>query len=286
MFTKALIFAAQKHDGQTRRQGTPYIYHPIKVAKMVEEAGYGEKYQIVALLHDTLEDTNTTEEELKQFGEDVLEAVKLLTREKGMDEEIYVSKILENHLASVVKNADKIDNLYDSAFNGNPGDIRDKKDEKWGRKYLDKAKKYYKGKFSPALDDAIIKCESFLDSAHYEKRVNANYGPMHMMLYSDFRKKAYEKAKKMYENMPKIDFSNATFCKINEHYYLCQEAPSFEKNAFILHKYGWAVCEYGLLERFDEWDIDIITKDKFKEIIDKKIKENFFYDFVDTAKLF
>lgn len=285
MFSKALIFATTKHEGQTRRQGTPYIYHPIKVAKMLEEAGYDEKYQVVALLHDVLEDTDTTEEELMQFGSDVLEAVKLLTRPKGIDEEEYVSRILENHLASVVKNADKIDNLYDSAFNGKPGDVRDEKDEKWGRKYLEKAKKYYKGKFSPALDDAIIQCETFLNSVRYQKRVIPNYGPMHMMLYSDFKKNAYEKAKKTYENMPKIDFSEATFCKVNEHYYLCQEAPSFEKNALILYKYGWSVCEYGLLERFDEWDIDIITKDEFKDILNKLIDENFFYDFVDVKKL-
>ena len=183
MFNKALIFATKKHEGQTRRQGTPYIYHPIKVAKLVMEAGYGEKYQIVALLHDTLEDTDATEDELRQFGDDVLEAVKLLTRTKGMDENEYVDRILKNKIARAVKNADKIDNLYDCAFNGEPGKIRDKKDYKWGKKYVEKTKKYYKGKFSPALDDAIMNAEKFLESKTYEERIYPEYSKKEMKLY-------------------------------------------------------------------------------------------------------
>ena len=146
LFTKALILAAKKHAKQTRRDGTPYIYHPLKVAELVKEAGYDLSYQMAAVLHDTLEDTDTTEEELMEFGEEVLEAVKLLTRPEGADEEEYVQKILANPMAKTVKNADKISNMMDVVHCG---------DRSWGFYYVDKVTHYYKGRFSEELDQAI-----------------------------------------------------------------------------------------------------------------------------------
>ena len=87
LFARAIGLAAERHANQNRKDGTPYIYHPLKVAELVKDAGYGLRYQMAAVLHDVLEDTETTEEELTLFGEDVLEAVKLGTRPEGADEE-------------------------------------------------------------------------------------------------------------------------------------------------------------------------------------------------------
>ena len=112
-FAEAIALAANAHKAQLRKdRATPYICHPLQVAEYVKRFGGDLKCQIVAILHDTLEDTSVTEDDIRYFGEDVLEAVKLLTRH-GNDEEAYVTAILGNHMAATVKNADKICNMLD-----------------------------------------------------------------------------------------------------------------------------------------------------------------------------
>ena len=78
---EAFVFAYEKHKGQKRASGESYIIHPIEVAKIVNQFYVDENSLIAALLHDVLEDTQTTEEEIKEkFGEDVLFLVKALTK--------------------------------------------------------------------------------------------------------------------------------------------------------------------------------------------------------------
>ena len=109
---RALEFASKKHEGQKRIGGNDYITHPIAVFEMVKKQGYGEDYQITALFHDLLEDTNATENEILSFSnQSVVEAVKLLTKEKGYDMKNYVDAIKDNPIAFVVKGADRLHNL-------------------------------------------------------------------------------------------------------------------------------------------------------------------------------
>lgn len=78
LIDKAACFAAVKHDGHYRK-GThiPYIYHPFGVAMILMEENQPEKIIAAGLLHDTLEDTETTEEDLfNNFGEEILMLVK------------------------------------------------------------------------------------------------------------------------------------------------------------------------------------------------------------------
>ena len=108
----ALRFATEKHKGQKRIGGDDYIIHPIAVMEIVTEQGYDQNYQITALFHDLLEDTDTTEEEILQIGNSqILEAVKLLTKEKGYDMSEYVGGIKNNPIAFAVKAADRLHNL-------------------------------------------------------------------------------------------------------------------------------------------------------------------------------
>lgn len=150
LFEKALCFATEKHSGQTRQDGSPYIYHPIKVAEFLKDAGYDLRYQMAGLLHDVLEDTDATEDEVRFFGDDIFAAVKLVTRPAGVDENAYVTAILQNPMATAVKNADKIHNMTD---------IVTATDKQWAKNYVKKVKKHYAGKFTLALDAAIAHAE-------------------------------------------------------------------------------------------------------------------------------
>ena len=111
-YYKALEFATIKHRNQYRTGGEPYITHPIAVSKIVMDMGYTEiDYLITALFHDLLEDTDTTEEEIIYYGnENILTAVKLLTKYPGYNMDDYISKIKSNDIAKVVKTADRLHN--------------------------------------------------------------------------------------------------------------------------------------------------------------------------------
>ena len=100
---KAMIIAYNAHYGQEDKSGVPYIFHPIHLAEQMET----EEECLVALLHDVIEDTWITVEQLQtEFSETVVEAVKLLTHDKSVDYMDYIRKIKDNPLAKKVKLAD------------------------------------------------------------------------------------------------------------------------------------------------------------------------------------
>ena len=131
---KARAYAAKMHEGQTRIGGDPYISHPLAVADIVRDWGYGPDYQVAALFHDLLEDTEATPAEIEDLGgPDVLEAVRLLTKEPGYNMDSYVRAIRDNPIAFVVKGADRLHNLR-SARSAGP-DFR--------RRYIDESNTWF-----------------------------------------------------------------------------------------------------------------------------------------------
>ena len=87
LIRNALEFAAKAHRTQVRK-GTdiPYIVHPMEAALILTRAGASDSLIAAALLHDTLEDTNTTEQELEDvFGETVVKFVRYMTRNDDLD---------------------------------------------------------------------------------------------------------------------------------------------------------------------------------------------------------
>ena len=109
---EALAFATQKHNGQTRRGGLAYITHPIAVAEILESRGFGEEYILAGLFHDLLEDTDARDDEILALSsEEVLTAVKLLTKKEGYVMSEYMAGIVANPIAREVKAADRLHNL-------------------------------------------------------------------------------------------------------------------------------------------------------------------------------
>lgn len=78
---RAYIFSGQAHRGQTRRNGEPYLVHPLEVAHIASELGLDTASVCAGLLHDTVEDTVATVEDIReQFGPDIAELVDGLTK--------------------------------------------------------------------------------------------------------------------------------------------------------------------------------------------------------------
>ena len=102
---KALAYRA--HEGQTDKAGLPYVTHPERVAARVE----GPEAQVVGWLHDTVEDTPTTVEEIAaQFGPETAAAVDTISRREGEDWDDYIDRVQANPVARRVKISDLIDN--------------------------------------------------------------------------------------------------------------------------------------------------------------------------------
>ena len=105
---RAIELAKQHHKGQTNKAGKPYIEHPLRVMNQVES----EEEKIVAVLHDIVEDTDISLNDLRNegFSEEVVSAVECLTKQVGENYDSYIERISFNPLAVKIKLADLEDN--------------------------------------------------------------------------------------------------------------------------------------------------------------------------------
>jgi len=101
---KAYEIAKRAHLGQVDKAGEDYIKHPEKVASFVNS----DEEKAVAYLHDVIEDTELTLEDLHEyeFSKEVIEAVDIITKKKGEDYRSYLNSVKKNKLARAVKLAD------------------------------------------------------------------------------------------------------------------------------------------------------------------------------------
>lgn len=151
-YEKALAYATAMHAGQMRIGGEPYITHPVAVAELLKEQGYGLDYQIAGLFHDLLEDTDATEEAISELGSPrILKTVKILTKYRGYRMAEYVAAIRKDEMAFAVKSADRLHNLRTAYVTS----------EAFRRKYIQETKDWYLD-FSPEIAAETEKLERTL----------------------------------------------------------------------------------------------------------------------------
>lgn len=212
----AMDYAARMHNGQKRKNGDDYITHPISVANRLAEAGEDEKTQIVGLFHDLLEDTKARDEDIAEYGDDVLRSVILLSKNRAENKKAYIDNILSDKMAKAVKNADRIDNLTDCAACD---------DLIFKVRYLSNTEEYYKGKFSKELDNLIdsVKKDIMQQAEDIKKEnIRAEYNAYHSryILYEDGH--IYIETKygyfKRYEDLDSfyLDFDECEIEKLNK----------------------------------------------------------------------
>jgi hypothetical protein len=104
--------AKRAHAGQVDKSGHPYIGHPARVAARARNHGGDEQVEIVAWLHDVVEDTPVTRDEIESlFGPEIAEAVVAITRRPDDVDDVYYERVAGNPIALAVKYADIEDNL-------------------------------------------------------------------------------------------------------------------------------------------------------------------------------
>jgi guanosine-3',5'-bis(diphosphate) 3'-pyrophosphohydrolase len=126
LILRAVRFAAEKHNDQRRKdsRSSPYINHPIQVAETLWTIGGVRDVTllIASILHDTIEDTDTSPDEIKtEFGEDVLALVLEVTDDKSLPNQVRKQRQIESaphktQNAKLLKLADKICNVRDLIY--------------------------------------------------------------------------------------------------------------------------------------------------------------------------
>lgn len=116
LVAKAFAIAVKSHQGTDRINGEPYINHPLRVAKRLQDNGFNEEVVIVAILHDAVEDSELSLGDLKRFGynERIISGVDSVTKRAGEDYPAAVSRASQHPIGRLVKLSDNLDNSSES----------------------------------------------------------------------------------------------------------------------------------------------------------------------------
>lgn len=125
--------AERLHEGQVDKAGEPYIEHPRGVARLTALFGGTLHQQLAALLHDVVEDTDCTLDDLRALGtpEPVVDMIDALTRRPDEPHDDYLARVLANPDAVLVKRADLASNSDPVRLAKLPADLRDRLERKY-----------------------------------------------------------------------------------------------------------------------------------------------------------
>ena len=208
---KAKSFAIAAHIGQIRKSDKekPKIIHPINVANILQEYNFDDNVIAAGYLHDVIEDTNYTKEDLlKSFGEDVVSLVlgateedKSLSWEERKQETITKVKTLDLRHKAIVC-ADKISNLEDLRI---IFEINGKKDFSAFKRGFDKQKWYYTGVYDSLIynedekNDMFVRLKLLIDYIFYDNK----HDELERKIFSD-NIEEYNKLKKFHYRKQEI----------------------------------------------------------------------------------
>ena len=114
LIDKALNIACKAHAGQVDKAGAPYILHPLRLALTFCDPNL----QVVALLHDVVEDSDVTLDGLRDagFGDEIICAIGALTKKNDEAYDDFINRVAKNHIAKQVKIKDLEDNMDITRF--------------------------------------------------------------------------------------------------------------------------------------------------------------------------
>ena len=214
LIKKAYDFAMRAHEGQKRASGDPYFTHVFETAVTIAKLGMDAKTIVAGLLHDTLEDTTTTEEELNtEFGEDIVFLVKGVTKLgtlKYHGHERHVESLRKFFVAMandlrvvVIKFADRLHNLQTLKF------IREDKRKRIALEsievYAPLANRLGMGKLKGEIEDAAFPFAYPKEYAETEKILAENKEPYKKYL-TEVRKELEKKLKENGIKDFKVDY--------------------------------------------------------------------------------
>lgn len=133
MLNKAIQIAVKAHEGQVDKGGNPYILHSLRVMLSCNS----EIERICAVLHDVVEDTPVTFEDIREqgFSDEIVNALDCLTRHKGESYDDFIRRVLKNKIACSVKLADLADNM-DLTRISSPTDKDERRIKNTGRHFI------------------------------------------------------------------------------------------------------------------------------------------------------
>ena len=157
MTKKAILLMYSAHEGQTDKSGIPYVFHPYHLAEQMDD----ELSTVAALLHDVVEDTDITIEDLsREFPEQVCNAVNLLTHRPGVAYMEYIEKLSADTIARKVKMADLLHNSDLTRLSSEPDKAALDRVERYRKAYEFLSAAEQKGaKENPDFEDNTVRKE-------------------------------------------------------------------------------------------------------------------------------